>query len=62
MDSSATEEVIERQILGFITEGRRGVTALEVGDKFNWSVGVAIELLQVCPPRKLGVLEVGIDV
>lgn len=49
MDSSSTEEVIERNILRFITEkvGGGGITALEVGAKFNWSVGVAVELLQV---------------
>ena len=47
MDSSATEEVIERNLLRCATE--RGVTALEVGGKFNWSVGVAMELLQVRP-------------
>lgn len=45
MDSSETEEVIERNLLRCATE--RGVTALEVGAKFNWSVGVATELLQV---------------
>ena len=45
MDSSATEEVIERNLLRCATEN--GVTALEVGGKFNWSVGVAMELLQV---------------
>ena len=47
MDSSATEEVIERNLLRCATE--RGVTALEVGGKFNWSVAVAMELLQVHP-------------
>jgi ESCRT-II complex subunit VPS36 len=49
MDSSATEEVIERNLLRFAVE-RNGVTALEVGGKFNWSIGVAMELLQVFFP------------
>lgn len=53
MDSSATEEFIERQILTFITGSGEGVTALQIGNKFHWSVGVASELLQVyiypCP-------------
>jgi ESCRT-II complex subunit VPS36 len=47
MDSGATEEVIERQILTFITTSGDGMTALQVGTKFQWSVGVASELLQV---------------
>jgi hypothetical protein len=46
-DSSASDEVVERNLLRFITGGQKGVTALEVGGKFNWSVGVAMELLQV---------------
>ena len=55
MDSSATEEVIERNIIRFVTEdGKRGVTALEVGGKFNWSIGVAMELLQVCTLQQSG--------
>jgi ESCRT-II complex subunit VPS36 len=49
MDSSATEEVIERNLLRFITTVKTGVTALQIGGKFNWSVGVAAELLQVRP-------------
>ena len=49
MDSSATEEVLERQLLTFITTSGVGVTALQVGNKFHWSVSVASELLQVPP-------------
>ena len=51
MDSSSTEEVIERNLLRFIVSLDNGATALEVGCKFNWSVGVATEILQV-PPVK----------
>jgi len=51
MDSSATEEVLERQLLTFITSCGVGVTALQVGNKFHWSVSVASELLQVPPLR-----------
>lgn len=47
MDASATEEVIERNLLKYIIGLERGVTALEVGAKFNWGVGVAMELLLV---------------
>ena len=47
MDSSATEESIESSILAFITASGAGVTPLQVGNKFSWSVGVASELLQV---------------
>jgi ESCRT-II complex subunit VPS36 len=46
-DSSASDEIVERNLLRFITGGQTGVTALEIGRKFNWSVGVAMELLQV---------------
>jgi ESCRT-II complex subunit VPS36 len=46
-DSSASDEIVERNLLRFITGGQNGVTALEIGRKFNWSVGVAMELLQV---------------
>ena len=49
MDSSSTEEVIERNLLRFIVSIDNGATALEVGGKFNWSVGVATEILQVPP-------------
>lgn len=49
MDSSSTEEVIERNLLRFIVSLDNGATALEVGGKFNWSVGVATEILQVYP-------------
>ena len=49
MDSSSTEEVIERNLLRFIVSLHNGATALEVGGKFNWSVGVATEILQVYP-------------
>ena len=47
MDSSATEEVIERNILKFIISRGKGATPLEVGAKFYWSVGVVMEILQV---------------
>jgi ESCRT-II complex subunit VPS36 len=46
-DSSASDEVVERNLLRFITGTQKGVTALEIGGRFNWSVGVAMELLQV---------------
>jgi len=49
MDSSSTEEVIERNLLRYIVSLDNGATALEVGAKFNWSVGVATEILQVTP-------------
>jgi len=49
MDSSATEELIERNLLRYIQSKGSGVTALEIGLKFNWSVGVGVELLQVLP-------------
>jgi hypothetical protein len=49
MDSSSTEEVIERNLLLFIVSLDNGSTALEVGGKFNWSIGVATEILQVPP-------------
>jgi len=54
MDSSSTEEVIERNLLRYIVSLDNGGTALEVGTKFNWSVGVATEILQV-PPVSCGV-------
>ena len=47
MDSSSTEEVIERNLLRYIISLDSGATALQVGGKFNWSVGVATEILQV---------------
>jgi EAP30/Vps36 family len=47
MEASSTEEVIERNLLRFMEEGGKGVTALDVGGRFNWSVGVAMELLLV---------------
>ena len=47
MDSSATDEVVEQKILRFIMDTNGGITAYELGTKFNWSVGVAMELLQV---------------
>lgn len=52
-DSSASDEVVERSLLRFITGTQKGVTALEIGGKFNWSVGVAMELLQVLYPLTL---------
>ena len=54
MDSSSTEEVIERNLLRFIVLIDNGATALEVGGNFNWSVGVATEILQA-PPVNYGV-------
>jgi hypothetical protein len=56
MDSGATEQVIERQIIGFVTTSKCGMTALQVGAKFQWSVGVASELLQVLDPLLLFLL------
>ena len=50
MDSSATEEVIGRDLLRM---AETGVTAMEVGGKFNWSVAVTMELLQVSPSRMI---------
>jgi hypothetical protein len=47
MDSSAMEDVIERNLLRYILANKNGVTALQVGGYFNWSIGVAMELLQV---------------
>jgi hypothetical protein len=47
-DSSTTEDVVERNVLRYLASVDHGVTALEVGGQFNWSVGVAMELLQVC--------------
>jgi ESCRT-II complex subunit VPS36 len=48
-DSSASDDVVERNIVKFVTGERNGVTALEVGGKFNWSFGIAMELLYVHP-------------
>lgn len=47
MDASSSEEVLERNILRFITETGVGASVLEVSSKFSWSVGVAMEMLQV---------------
>lgn len=46
-DSSASDEVVERNILRFVKSVQNGVTALEVGGRFNWSFGIAMELLYV---------------
>ena len=48
-DSSTTEEAVERNVLRYLAAVKRGVTALEICAKFNWSVGVAMELLLVLP-------------
>lgn len=50
-DSSMTEDVVERSVLRYLASVNRGVTALEVGGQFHWSVGVAMELLQVITHR-----------
>lgn len=47
MVSSATQKVIKRNPLRCIVSLDSGAAALEVGRKFNWSVGVAMEILQV---------------
>ena len=47
MDSAATDAVLERNLLRFIKEEDKGVTALEVGGRFSWSIGVSMEILQV---------------
>ena len=49
MDSSATEEVIERNLLRYLVSLDSGATAFEVSGKFSWSVGVAMEILLVHP-------------
>ena len=50
-DSSATDELVERNVVRYLQRVNRGVTPLEVGAQFKWSVGVAMELLQVTPPQ-----------
>jgi hypothetical protein len=47
LDASFTEDVVERNLLMFVEGSGGGVTALEVGRKFHWSIGVSMELLQV---------------
>jgi ESCRT-II complex subunit VPS36 len=46
-DASTSEEITERNLLRHITSLNRGVTPLEIGSQFHWSVGVATEILQV---------------
>jgi len=50
-DSSTTEDVVERNVLRYLASVGHGVTALEVGGQFNWSVGVAMELLQMAEEK-----------
>jgi ESCRT-II complex subunit VPS36 len=54
-DSSASDEVVERNVLRFIASEQNGVTALEIGGKFNWSFGIAMEILYVLLPWNIGV-------
>jgi ESCRT-II complex subunit VPS36 len=48
-DSAASDEAVERNILRFVASQQNGVTGLEVGGNFQWSFGIAMELLYVYP-------------
>lgn len=48
-DSSTSEEIMERNLLRYIASLNQGATPLDIGAQFHWSVGVAMEVLQVPP-------------
>lgn len=52
-DASTSDEVMERNLIRFITTLNHGVTPLEIGAQFHWSVSVAMEILQVLSPLEL---------
>src|SRR5690606_11179160 len=53
-DADESDDKIERRILGVVRDGSkwgRGVGVKEIAERFGWSLGVAIEELEMCEER-----------